>query len=105
MQPPAFPGRHTVLSRFDQLAAAGQLGHAYLFEGPEGSGKEATALWIKYGLEVLHLKKICLHTLNTNIRNIKLNEELGFAVEGILHNEVFIDGRYHDVLRMGMWRE
>jgi RimJ/RimL family protein N-acetyltransferase len=71
----------------------------------KGYGKEATALWIRYGLEVLQLKKIYLHTLNTNIRNIKLNEELGFVVEGILHNEVFIDGRYHDVLRMGLWRE
>jgi RimJ/RimL family protein N-acetyltransferase len=71
----------------------------------KGFGKEASALWIKYGLEVLNLKKIYLSTLNTNIRNIKLNEELGFIVEGILHNEVFIDGTYHDVLRMGLWRE
>ena len=67
--------------------------------------KEATRLWIQYGIEVLGLKKICLNTLNTHIRNIKLYEDLGFEFEGILRNEVFFDGRYHDVLRMGMLTE
>ncbi len=68
-----------------------------------GFGKEATKLWIQYGTQGLELKKIYLNTLNTNIRNIKLNEELGFKVEGILRNETLIDGKYHDVLRMGLW--
>ena len=68
----------------------------------KGYAKEATILWLKYGIQVLGLRKIYLNTLNTNIRNIKLNEELGFKVEGILRNEVLIDGSYHDVLRMGL---
>lgn len=70
----------------------------------KGLGKEATKLWVKYGISGLGLKKIYLHTLNTNIRNIKLNEEMGFQVEGILRNETIIDGEYHDVLRMGLWQ-
>jgi RimJ/RimL family protein N-acetyltransferase len=69
-----------------------------------GYAKEATQLWIQYGITNLKLKKIYLNTLNTNIRNIKLNEELGFKVEGILRNEVFFDGKYHDLLRMGLWK-
>lgn len=69
----------------------------------KGFGKEATRLWIQYGIRGLNLIKIYLNTLNTNIRNIKLNEELGFKVEGILRNEAFIDGKYRDVLRMGLW--
>ena len=68
-----------------------------------GLAKEATQLWIQYGLSVLKLKKIYVNTLNTNIRNIRLNEELGFKIEGILRNEVCIDGQYKDVLRMGLW--
>jgi RimJ/RimL family protein N-acetyltransferase len=68
-----------------------------------GYAREATQLWIQYGRQCLKLKKIYLSTLNTNIRNIKLNEELGFQVEGILRNEVFFDGRFHDVLRMGLF--
>jgi RimJ/RimL family protein N-acetyltransferase len=71
----------------------------------KGFAKEATKLWINYGLTVLGIKKIYLNTLNTHIRNIKLNEELGFKIEGILRNEVYFDGKYHDVLRMGLWND
>ncbi len=70
----------------------------------KGLGKEATKYWIQYGFKELGLNKIYLNTVDTNIRNIKLNEELGFKVEGILRNEVLIDGAYHDVLRMGLCR-
>jgi RimJ/RimL family protein N-acetyltransferase len=70
----------------------------------QGYAREATALWIRYGFEVLDLRKIYLHTLDTALRNIHLNESLGFAVEGILRNEIVLDGRERDVLRMGLCR-
>ncbi|OPZ80066.1 MAG: hypothetical protein BWY77_01251 [bacterium ADurb.Bin431] len=60
---------------------------------------------LAHGLFGLGLKKIYLNTINTNIRNIRLNQELGFTIEGILHNEVMIDGVYKDVLRMSLWLE
>jgi RimJ/RimL family protein N-acetyltransferase len=68
----------------------------------KGFAKKASRLWIQYGLKTLGLHKIYLNTINTNIRNVKLNEKLGFRVEGVLHNELYFDGEYHDVLRMGM---
>lgn len=71
----------------------------------KGLAKEAARLWIQYGIHKLGIKKIYLNTLDTNIRNIKLNEELGFKVEGILRNECLIDGVYHDILKMGLWSE
>ena len=71
-------------------------------ERGKGYAKEATRLWIDYGAQFLKLKKIYLGTLNTNLSNIKLNEELGFQVEGILRNEVYFDDQYHDILRMGL---
>lgn len=67
-----------------------------------GYAKEACDIWIQYGIHALGLKKIYLNTLNTNLHNIKLNEDLGFKVEGILRNEVYFDGDYHDILRMGL---
>jgi RimJ/RimL family protein N-acetyltransferase len=70
-----------------------------------GLGREAALLWLGYGLGGLGLKKVYLTTLATNIGNIKINEALGFRVEGILRREVLIDGEYHDVLRMGLWLE
>jgi RimJ/RimL family protein N-acetyltransferase len=71
----------------------------------KGFAKEASALWIRYGLKKLGLRKVYLNTLETNLRNVRLNEDLGFRVEGVLRNEVLIDGTYHDVLRMGLWAE
>jgi RimJ/RimL family protein N-acetyltransferase len=70
-----------------------------------GLGREAARLWVGYGLGALGLKKIYLNTLSTHIGNIKINEEIGFQVEGILRNEVLVDGTYRDVLRMGLWHE
>lgn len=68
----------------------------------KGYGKEATKYWIRYGFENLYLKKIYLNTTDTHFHNIKINEELGFKVEGILRDEILFDGIPHDVLRMGL---
>lgn len=68
----------------------------------KGYGKEATKAWIQYGNKVLGLRKIYLSTTDTNIRNIKINEDLGFKVEGILRNEIQIDNQFRDVLRMSL---
>lgn len=70
----------------------------------QGLAEEATRLWIGYGFDALGLEKIYVSTLQTNISNIKLNERIGFRVEGLLRNEVLIDGKRHDVLRMGICR-
>ncbi len=67
-----------------------------------GIGTEATRLWVAWGLRTLGLRKIYLYTLATNHHNISLNEALGFRVEGILRNEVFIDNAHHDLFRMGL---
>ena len=71
----------------------------------KGFATKASALWIRYGIKTLGLKKIYVNTLNANVGNIRLNEELGFKVEGILRNEVFIDGAYRDVLRMSLFSD
>jgi diamine N-acetyltransferase len=68
----------------------------------KGYAKEATKLWIQYGINNLGLKKIFLNTIENNIRNVTINKELGFQVEGILRKECFIDNKYYDLLRMGL---
>jgi RimJ/RimL family protein N-acetyltransferase len=68
----------------------------------KGYAEEATSLWIQYGFKVLGLAKIYVSTLQTHLRNIKLNESVGFRVEGVLRSEVLLDGERHDVLRMGL---
>jgi RimJ/RimL family protein N-acetyltransferase len=66
-----------------------------------GLAEEATRLWVAYGINALSLEKVYVSTLQTHISNIKLNEKIGFKVEGLLRDEVLIDGTRHDVLRMG----
>ncbi|MDH4106814.1 MAG: GNAT family N-acetyltransferase [Gammaproteobacteria bacterium] len=71
----------------------------------KGLAEEATRLWIEYGGQRLNLQKIYVSTLQTHIRNIQLNESIGFRVEGVLSKEVLIDGERYDVLRMGFCYE
>jgi len=71
----------------------------------QGLAEEATRLWLRYGIQGLELEKIYVSTLQTQIANIKLNEKIGFQVEGLLKNEVLIDGKRCDVLRMGLSAE
>lgn len=66
-----------------------------------GLAEEATRMWIAHGISALNLEKIYVSTLQTHISNIKLNEKIGFQVEGLLRDDVLIDGTRHDVLRMG----
>lgn len=66
-----------------------------------GYAEQATALWLKYGIEQLGLEKVFVSTLQNHLRNIQLNEAVGFRVEGVLIDEVLIDGKREDVLRMG----
>ncbi len=68
----------------------------------KGYAKEATSLWIKYGFGNLGLKKIYIHTIENSIRNITINKELGFEIEGVLRKECFVDENYYDILRMSL---
>jgi diamine N-acetyltransferase len=92
------------VDRWQQKAELRKLIGERGFRG-RGFARQATTLWIHYGLSGLGLKKIYLNTLQTDIRNIRLNEALGFRVEGILRKEYYIDGEHHDVLRMALLHE
>lgn len=70
----------------------------------KGLGKKASRLWVGYGLTVLNLRKIYLYTFDSNLRNIRINEELGFRLEGVFREEHIIDGRPKDILRMSLIR-
>lgn len=70
----------------------------------KGFAEEATRLWVEYGFCRLGLEKIYVSTLQTHLRNIQLNESIGFRVEGLLREEVLIGHSRFDVLRMGLTR-
>jgi RimJ/RimL family protein N-acetyltransferase len=70
----------------------------------KGYAKEASAVWLKYCSEYLDLKKIYINTIETNIKNITLNRQIGFKIEGLLKRELLINGIEHDVLRMAYFK-
>ena len=68
----------------------------------EGPGSEALRLWLAFGKNGLGLRKVVVATLDTSARNVRKYEGLGFEVEGLLRNELLLDGEYRDLLRMSL---
>ena len=69
-----------------------------------GIGTEATFLWLHHAFGVQGANKVYLHTLDANLRNINLNARLGFELEGVLYEDVCLEGRCRDVVRMSLLR-
>ena len=68
----------------------------------KGYARCATRTVIDYGFDVLKLNRIYLHTLDGNIKNIRLNQSLGFKFEGLLQQAVKIDNKLRDVAIMAL---
>jgi len=71
----------------------------------KGYGSDAAKLALDYAFDVLKLHKVYLRVLNNNDRAIKSYEKVGFKIEGVLKDEVFVDGAYCDVVRMAVVKE
>jgi RimJ/RimL family protein N-acetyltransferase len=75
----------------------------------KGIGKRATFLFLYHMFTVRRLFKIYLHTMDINIRNLNLNGNFGFWLEGVFFEDVTIDGTRQDVVRMALtapaWKE
>ncbi len=63
----------------------------------KGYARVATRTVIDYGFDVLGLNRIYLHTLDGNIKNIRLKQYLGFKFEGLLQQAVQIKEQLRDV--------
>ncbi|UOF13492.1 spermidine N1-acetyltransferase [Lysobacter capsici] len=69
-----------------------------------GYARAATRLAINYAFRVLNLYKLYLLVDVDNHRAIQIYEDAGFQREGVLIDEFFSDGRYHDVVRMCLFQ-
>jgi RimJ/RimL family protein N-acetyltransferase len=70
----------------------------------KGCGREAVQLLLTTGFHDLNLHRIYLHVLVGNSVAVRLYEKLGFVREGLLREAAHIDGRYQDLLVMGILR-
>ena len=72
--------------------------------GHKGFAKKASEAWLSYGLHTLKIRKIYIYTFDTNLRNIRINRELGFNLEGIFKAENIYNGTAKDIIRMALIR-
>jgi RimJ/RimL family protein N-acetyltransferase len=68
----------------------------------QGYGRDALELAVNFCWNHLNLSRIGLVVFSVNERAIKLYKAFGFQEEGLLKRSVFIDGRYIDVVLMGL---
>jgi RimJ/RimL family protein N-acetyltransferase len=71
----------------------------------KGYGTDACRALCRYGFERLNLRRIHLYTPAYNRRAVALYEKIGFKTEGVLRQEVFQGGQYHDAVVMGLLRQ
>jgi RimJ/RimL family protein N-acetyltransferase len=73
-----------------------------------GLGREAMGLLCRYGFDVLNLNRIGLNVYAYNQRGIRCYERVGFKHEGRRRAARFWNGKYWDILEMGLleseWR-
>lgn len=76
-----------------------------IFFGKEygkGYGTKAAKIMIKYAFEELKLHRIYLRVFADNARALASYNKVGFKREGILHDDVYVDNKYRDIVWMAI---
>ncbi len=68
----------------------------------KGYGTAAAKLMIKYCFEEMKLHRLFLRVYAENAQAIASYEKAGFVKEAYLHDDVYVDGRYRDIVLMGI---
>ena len=68
----------------------------------QGFGTRAMQLFVKHGFENLNLNRVWLRVFEINPRAIRSYEKAGFIHEGKYRQGQFIEGKYVDVMIMGI---
>lgn len=65
-------------------------------------GKEAIELLLEYGFYDINLNRIYLYVMDDNQVGQKFFSNIGFVKEGVFRQDVFLNGAYHDTIRMSL---
>ena len=68
----------------------------------KGYGTAAAKLMIRYCFEELKLHRLFLRVYAENEQAIRSYEKAGFVKEAYLHDDVFVNGRFWDIVLMGI---
>ena len=67
-----------------------------------GVGTAATRAMVRHGFFDLNLHRIYVSILRHNIGSIRMCEKAGFREEGTIREGAYKNGRYHDLVLMGV---
>jgi RimJ/RimL family protein N-acetyltransferase len=68
----------------------------------KGIGKYATFGFLYYSFNILNIHKVYIHSRDINIRNINLNSQFGFQLEGVFFEDLRIGDKRQDIVRMAL---
>ena len=71
----------------------------------QGYGTEAIQLMLKHCFQTLNMNRVMLQVYQNNPRAIRCYEKCGFQHEGALRQALYQDGKYYDILNMGILKE
>ena len=71
----------------------------------KGYGTEAARLIINYGFEQLNLRRISSSVFAFNERSFRMHKSVGFREEGRQREHIYKNGKFHDLIILGMLME
>ncbi|NRS17115.1 GNAT family N-acetyltransferase [Brevibacillus sp. HB1.4B] len=71
----------------------------------KGYGREAMKLLLDYAFLEMNLHRVSLRVFSFNEKAIKLYERLGFKQEGVSRQFLFREGKWHDIVHMGILQQ
>lgn len=71
----------------------------------KGIGTNVIKSLIKYSFEELQLNRLEARIIEYNIASKRAFEKCGFKIEGKERNKIYKNGRYHNVLMLGLLKE
>jgi len=95
------------LNRIDWKNRVAQVGifiGLELFRG-QGYGTDAMNVLVKFIFDEMNMNKARLEVFAFNPRAIRSYEKCGFVKEGVMRQELYREGKYHDIIAMGILRE
>ena len=67
-------------------------------------GEDAIRVLLKFIFNELNFRKVKLSVFDFNKRAINCYKKIGFIREGILKQEIYREGQYHDVINMAIFK-
>lgn len=71
----------------------------------QGYGTDAKMILLDYAFNTLGLRKVCSDVFAFNKRSLRYSLHCGYRIEGRLRKHTFRNGRFHDKIVLGVFRD